>query len=96
MTNIGDIFIEVYQVVEDRKKNPKSGAYTSYLLEKGQDKICKKVVEEATELVLAAKNQDKEQAVRELADLYYHLMVLMVQENITWEEIAAEMKNRRT
>ncbi len=95
MSNIGDILQEVYQVIEDRKNNPKDGAYTSYLFEKGIDKILKKVGEETSEVIIAAKNHSKEELVYEIADLHYHLMVLMVEENLTFDEVYEELKKRR-
>ena len=87
---------EVYQIILDRQKNPRDGAYTSYLLSRGEDKICKKVIEEATELVLAAKNDDPEKTLAELADLHYHLLVLMVQESISLDQLEEEMEKRRS
>ena len=85
---------ELYEVVKGRKDEPKSGSYTCYLFEKGMDKIAKKVGEEAVEVVIAAKNEDKEESVYEIADLLYHLTVLMVEKGITWQDIEDELTDR--
>jgi phosphoribosyl-ATP pyrophosphohydrolase len=95
MSNIGLIMDELYDVVLDRIENPKEGSYTNYLLEKGIDKIVKKVGEEACEVVIAAKNGKKEDTVAELSDLFYHLTVLMVQQKISLDEVYEELKTRR-
>lgn len=95
MSNIGLIMDELYDVVLDRIENPKEGSYTNYLLEKGVDKIVKKVGEEAFEVVIAAKNGKKEDTVAELSDLFYHLTVLMVQQKISLDEVYEELKTRR-
>lgn len=95
MSQIGEIMDELYGVACDRKSNPKNGSYTNYLFEKGIDKICKKVGEEATEVVIAAKNEVNEELVYELADLYYHLTVLMVERGLSLDQLYAELKKRR-
>ena len=82
------------EMLEGRKKNPKEGSYTSYLFEKGLDKILKKVGEECTEVIIGAAKQDKEETVYEIADLCYHVMVLMVQAGITVEDITRELERR--
>lgn len=89
------ILKEVYDVVADRKVNPKEGSYTNYLFEKGIDKICKKVGEEAAEVIIGAKNNSKEETSYEIADLLYHLTVLMVNQNISWDEVCQELTKRR-
>ncbi len=76
------------------KQNPKEGSYTNYLFEKGIDKILKKVGEEATETVIAAKNPNLEELKYEVADLLYHLMVLMVERGLSWEDITQELSDR--
>ncbi len=86
---------EVYDVIDDRKRNPKEGSYTNYLFEKGLDKILKKVGEEASEVIIGAKNENKDEIQYEIADLIYHIMVLMVQQGITWDDITTELKKRR-
>lgn len=88
------VFEEVYATISDRKKNPKEGSYTNYLFEKGLDKILKKVGEEATELVIAAKNPNPEEIKYEMSDFLYHAMVLMVERGITWEDIVNELADR--
>ena len=95
MSNIGIILDELYDVVEDRIINPKEGSYTNYLLEKGIDKIVKKVGEEACEVVIAAKNGVRSETVAELSDLFYHLTVLMVPQKISLDEVYEELKTRR-
>ncbi len=77
-----------------RKENPKEGSYTTYLFEKGLDKILKKVGEECTEVIIGAKAQDKKETVYEIADLAYHVMVLMVQAGISLEDIHKELASR--
>lgn len=88
------VFEHVYGVIEDRKAHPKEGSYTNYLFDKGIDKILKKVGEEATELVIAAKNPDPEEIKYELSDFLYHAMVLMVERGVTWSDITKELANR--
>ncbi|MEZ3485930.1 MAG: phosphoribosyl-ATP diphosphatase, partial [Lachnospiraceae bacterium] len=85
---------QVYETIVDRKKNPKEGSYTNYLFEKGVDKILKKVGEEATEIVIAAKNTNPEEVKYELSDFLYHVMVLMVFKGITWDDITKELADR--
>lgn len=88
------VFESVYDTIVDRKKNPKEGSYTNYLFDKGIDKILKKVGEEATELVIAAKNPNPEEIKYELSDFLYHAMVLMVERGVTWEDIVKELADR--
>ena len=88
------VFEQVYGVIADRKLHPKEGSYTNYLFDKGIDKILKKVGEEATELVIAAKNPDPEEIKYEMSDFLYHAMVLMVERGVTWEDITRELANR--
>ena len=83
-----------YEVIAGRKEHPKDGSYTNYLFDKGLDKILKKVGEEASEIIIAAKNPEKEEVKYEMADFLYHMMVLMVEKGLTWEEIAIELSNR--
>ena len=82
------------ELIQGRKTDPKEGSYTSYLFEKGLDKILKKVGEESTEVIIAAKAEDRRETVYELADLAYHVMVLMAQSGITLEEVRAELASR--
>ena len=81
-------------LIEGRKKEPKEGSYTTYLFDKGLDKILKKVGEESTEVIIAAKAQDKNETVYEIADLAYHVMVLMTEAGITTDDIRAELAKR--
>ncbi|NLM43621.1 MAG: bifunctional phosphoribosyl-AMP cyclohydrolase/phosphoribosyl-ATP diphosphatase HisIE [Clostridiales bacterium] len=90
-----DILKELYDLISDRKENPKEGSYTNYLFEKGLDKILKKVGEETSEVIIGAKNKNKEELVYEISDLIYHLLVLMVNENVTIEDINRELIRRR-
>lgn len=93
-TNPLKIFESVYNVITDRKSNPKEGSYTNYLFDKGIDKILKKVGEEATEIVIAAKNPGCEEVKYEIADFLYHVMVLMVECGLDWEDVTRELANR--
>ncbi len=88
------VFEDVYNVIIDRKNNPKEGSYTNYLFDKGIDKILKKVGEEATEIVIAAKNPDNEEVKYEIADFLYHVMVLMAECDLNWTDITKELANR--
>lgn len=88
------VFEEVFDVIKDRKVNPKEGSYTNYLFDKGIDKILKKLGEEATEIVIAAKNPNPNEIKYEISDFLYHMMVLMAEKDITWEEITTELANR--
>ena len=89
-----EVFENEYNLILDRKLHPKEGSYTNYLFDKGIDKILKKVGEEATEIVIAAKNPDPEEIKYEIADFLYHMMVMMVDKGITWEEVLEELSQR--
>ncbi|MFP4697619.1 MAG: bifunctional phosphoribosyl-AMP cyclohydrolase/phosphoribosyl-ATP diphosphatase HisIE [Eubacteriales bacterium] len=89
------ILNEVYDVVLDRKVNPKEGSYTNYLFDKGIDKILKKVGEETAEVIIGAKNEGNEEVIYEISDLLYHLTVLMVEKDVTWDDILKELGKRR-
>lgn len=91
---MNDTMQSLYSVVLDRKTNPQEGSYTCYLFDKGLDKILKKVGEECAETIIAAKNGVKEDAVGEISDLIYHLMVMMAQQNIPLEDVMAELDRR--
>ena len=84
----------LYELIAGRKENPKEGSYTSYLFDKGLDKILKKVGEECTEVIIAGRKEDKEESIYEIADLAYHVMVFMVQSGIKIEDITAELAKR--
>ena len=84
----------LYEMLVGRKVEKKEGSYTTYLFEKGLDKILKKIGEECTEVIIAGKAQDKKETIYEIADLAYHTMVLMVQNGITVDEVQAELASR--
>ncbi len=84
----------LYELLVGRKKDKPQGSYTTYLFEKGLDKILKKVGEECTEVIIAGKAQDKKETVYEIADLAYHVMVLMVEAGISLEDVQAELASR--
>jgi len=88
------ILDNVFDVILDRKANPKEGSYTNYLFDKGIDKILKKVGEEATEIIIAAKNPNPEEIKYEISDFLYHVMVLMAERGVTWEDIMTELSRR--
>ena len=93
--SVNDVWKQLYQVVQDRKASPQEGSYTCYLFDKGLDKILKKVGEECTEIVIAAKNPNPEEIKYEIADFLYHCMVLMAEKGVTWEDITEELAHRR-
>jgi len=88
------VFEDIYSVIQDRKINPKEGSYTNYLFDKGVDKILKKVGEEATEIVIAAKNPNPNEIKYEISDFLYHVMVLMVEKGVTWADITEDLAKR--
>lgn len=94
-TNPLTILEEDFNTIMERKKNPKEGSYTNYLFTKGIDKILKKCGEEASEIIIAAKNPDAEELKYEIADFLYHMMVLMAECGLTWEDVTKELANRR-
>jgi len=95
-TESGDKIIqELYELIVGRRENPVEGSYTNYLFSKGSEKICKKVGEEAFEVVIAATADKRQDIIYELADLQYHLMVLMVEKGITLDDVYDELKKRR-
>ena len=85
---------DLMNLIEGRKTNKKDGSYTTYLFEKGLDKILKKVGEECTEVIIAAKAEDKKETIYEIADLAYHTMVLMIESGITLKDIHNELASR--
>ena len=82
------------ELIRGRKENQKEGSYTTYLFQKGLDKILKKVGEECTEVIIAAKDHDKAETIYEIADLAYHVMVLMIEAGISLEDIHKELASR--
>ena len=90
-----DILRELYSVIIDRKEHPVEGSYTNYLFDKGTDKISKKLGEEAVEVVIAASQRDRKATIQEIADLEYHLLVLMADRGITLDDVETELRSRR-
>lgn len=90
-----DIIEQLYEVIEGRKKNYIEGSYTCYLFKEGIDKILKKVGEESAEVIIASKNNSKDETVYEISDLIYHVLVLMANQNIKIEDITRELEKRR-
>ncbi len=89
-----DVLEKLYGLLEDRKVNPVEGSYTNYLFEKGLDKILKKVGEESAEVIIAAKNESKDEMTYEISDLVYHTLVLMVNSGVKIEDIKNELISR--
>ena len=89
-----DMLHELEAVIRDRKANPKAGSYTNSLFEAGVNKIAQKVGEEATEVIVAALGQGRQEQIAELSDLFYHTLVLMAQLGITLEDVGAELERR--
>ncbi|MBL1227886.1 phosphoribosyl-ATP diphosphatase [Enterococcus sp. BWB1-3] len=85
----------LYNEILERKEQPKEGSYTNYLFDKGLDKILKKVGEESTEVIIAAKNNDQEELIYETADLVYHMLVLLAEKGVSLDEIKAELEERQ-
>ena len=88
------VLTNLYRTIENRRDNPIENSYTCYLLDKGIDKILKKVGEECAETIIAAKNGDHVETIYEIADLLYHLIVMMVDQGIPLEEVLAEIDDR--
>lgn len=89
-----DIFEQLWQIIDDRKKNPSETSYTCKLL-KDKNKMLKKIAEESSEVIMAAKDKDRKQIIYESGDLLYHLAVLLYDNGIKWEEIEKELEGRR-
>lgn len=88
------VLYNVADIIQDRRLNPKEGSYTNYLFDKGIDKILKKVGEESAEVIIASKNTDPDETIYEMADLFFHCLVLLNEKNIDLEEIFRELKKR--
>lgn len=88
------VFEDVLNIIRDRKLHPKEGSYTNYLFDKGIDKILKKLGEEAAEIIIAAKNPNSNEVRYEMSDFLYHMMVLMAEKDLGWEDITSELANR--
>lgn len=93
--SVSTILHDLYNVINDRKLHPKEGSYTNFLFEHGQDKILKKIGEEAAETIIASKNMNKEEILYEMGDLWYHCLVLLAFHNISPSELLGELQNRR-
>jgi phosphoribosyl-ATP pyrophosphohydrolase len=91
---MNDFLDELFATLRERKLNPTPNSYTASLLSAGEDEIVKKIGEEAVEIILAAKGQGDQRVVEETADLIYHLMVLLVSRDLSWDDIRAELKKR--
>ena len=89
-----DFIDDLYATIQDRKTNPKAGSYTNSLFDAGEDEIVKKVGEEAVEIILAVKGQGKTRIVEETADLVYHLLVMLAAQDLTWDDVRAELAKR--
>ena len=85
---------ELYQIICDRRDNPTAGSYTVSLLEAGEDEILKKIGEETIEVIIAAKGQGEQRLIEETADLFYHLLVLLAQKDLTPDQIMKELARR--
>lgn len=92
--NDNQVLQDLYNTIIDRKDNPQEGSYTCYLFEKGIDKILKKVGEECSETIIAAKNGNNSETVLEISDLIYHLFVMMVQQGISVDDVMKELDKR--
>ena len=91
---MSDTLKNLYSAISEKKSTPMEGSYTSYLFERGIDKILMKIGEECTEIVIAAKNPNPEEIKYEISDFLYHMMVLMVEKGITWEDVMQELSQR--
>lgn len=91
-----NVLPELYAVIEDRRQHPKEGSYTNLLFDKGQDKLLKKIGEEAAETIIASKNNNQGEVIYEMADLWYHCLVLLAWHGITLEALLAELDKRRS
>ena len=88
------VFENMYDTITERKEHPKEGSYTNYLFDKGLDKILQNIGEEATEIVIAAKNTEPDEITYEICDFIYDLVVMMVETGITWDEVVEELNQR--
>ncbi len=93
--NIGDLLHQLYELIQSRQRERPEGSYTTYLFDKGIDKILKKVGEESAETIIAAKNDDTKPLVAEVSDLIYHLLVLLVERGVSLDQIREELAQRR-
>ncbi len=91
---MSDFIDTLFATIQDRQVNPRPGSYTNALLSAGEDEIVKKVGEEAVEIILAVKGQGKTRIIEETADLVYHLLVMLADQGLSWEEVRAELEKR--
>jgi len=87
-------FHQLYETIQQRQKQPQEGSYTAYLFDKGKEKICKKVGEETTEVIIAAMKDDKQELICEISDELYHLFVLMAACGVSIEQVEKELAKR--
>ena len=92
---MSDVLNTLFTTILDRQANPRPGSYTARLLHAGEDEILKKIGEEAMEVILAAKGQGDERLIAELADLFYHVLVLLAARGLTLADVEAELIHRR-
>lgn len=95
MADLGKLLEEEFSVIKNRKENITEGSYTCYLFKKGIDKILKKIGEEASEVIIAAKNDDKEEIIGEICDVIFHIEVMMAEKGISWNDITEKIAERR-
>ncbi|GIN74865.1 histidine biosynthesis bifunctional protein HisIE [Bacillus sp. J14TS2] len=88
------IYARLMNEIQERKATPVAGSYTTYLFEKGTDKIAKKLIEEAGEVIIGAKNKDKEEIINECSDLLYHCLVMLADQGVALDEVEAELEKR--
>lgn len=93
--DLGGVLVQLYELIESRQRERPEGSYTTYLFDKGIDKILKKVGEESAETIIAAKNDDTKPLVAEVSDLIYHLLVLLVERGVSLEQVRDELTQRR-
>ncbi len=94
--SLAEVLNAVYRIIQERRVHPVDGSYTNYLFDKGQDKILKKLGEEATKTIIASKNMEKSEILYEMGDLWYHCLVLLAFHNIVPDELFMELMNRRS
>lgn len=95
MADLGKLLEEEFNIIKNRKENIQEGSYTCYLFKKGLDKILKKIGEEASEVIIAAKNNDNAEVVGEICDVIFHTEVMMAEKGISWNDVADEIEKRR-
>ena len=91
---MSDFIAELWEILQERQANPRPDSYTAELLAKGEDEIVKKIGEEAVEVILAVKGQGNERVVEETADLVYHILVMLLSQGLSWEDVQAELARR--